>query len=253
MLEFNKINQIVEEAAHTDRSTPHLNKDEMLRMKKHHMGRFRNVGKDIQSNRDNFAQELRDMRKVAHSQRDPELRQKQNEAIRANAESGWGHPDADFRKQATESAPGAHKESAIFNATGDHPRVDKAYQRTYNKDFRDVSRGDVAKKMGLNAAILGATAYGLNSAFSESEEADKVDSLISEAIDRIELQDLKEDVGNTNADGSTDRNPGLTDTVRERIEAAGKKAQEAGEVDDGPSHIAGILNKLGDTVKDTID
>ncbi len=70
---------------------------------------------------------------------------------------------------------------------------------------------------------------------------------------------IEEDAGQTNADGSTDRNPGLTDSVRERIETAGKKAKEAGEVHDAPeidtdspSHMAGVLNKLGQAAEDSL-
>ncbi len=82
----------------------------------------------------------------------------------------------------------------------------------------------------------------------------KIEALI-EVASRIET--LEEDSGNTNADGSTDRNPGLTDSVRERIEAAGKKAKEAGEIQDAPeidtespSHMASILNKVGQAAEE---
>ncbi len=80
--------------------------------------------------------------------------------------------------------------------------------------------------------------------------------IIENIVSKIEA--LIEDSGNTNADGSTDRNPGLTDSVRERIEAAGKKAKEAGEVQDAPeidtespSHMASVLNGLGQAAEDS--
>ncbi len=81
----------------------------------------------------------------------------------------------------------------------------------------------------------------------------KIEKLIEEAQERIIPEAIEEDSGREYTSGSNERNPGLTDSERERIEAAGKKAKEAGEVQDtpeidteSPSHLASLLNKVSD-------
>ncbi len=77
------------------------------------------------------------------------------------------------------------------------------------------------------------------------------------AENKIEaLIELAENSGRTHPDGSTDKDPGLNNKERARIDDAAEKAKESGDLpetnvdDDGPSHMASILNKVGEAAED---
>ncbi len=83
---------------------------------------------------------------------------------------------------------------------------------------------------------------------------DKIDALIEEAVNRIET--IEENSGRTHPDGSTDKDPGLDNKERARIDAARDKHvnDEAAEPDidtSSPSHMSSILNKISTAAEDS--